>query len=131
MTNNTNATAATPFTLANPTSSDIREQLGVTPERGDEIVALIHAGAKADGFGENIKGAVWNAVAGLPTEAERLFGAFAIGHGIGMNDDNSDFGTQDSDENPMAALFAAMLGEDATDSEDGFPGSSDLDDDAN
>lgn len=130
MTNNTNATAATPFTLTNPTSIDVRETLGLTPERTDEIVALIHAGAKADGFGENIKGAAWNAVAGLPTEAERLFGAFAIGHGIGMNDDNSDFGTEDNDENPIAALFAALLGEDATNSDGGFPGSS-LEDDAN
>lgn len=105
---NTNTATAMAFILANPTSDDVRENLGVTPERANEILASIHKGAKEDDFGNSIKGAVWASVASLTNEGERLFGAWAIGHGIGMNDDQAGFEGQENGENPLAALLAAM-----------------------
>jgi len=118
--NTATASVASAFTLANPTSEDVRENLGVSNDRATEIVALINAGAKVDGFGENIKGAVWNAAVGLPMESERLFAAWAIGHGIGMNDDQSGFEDQEGGENPLSSLLAS-LGKGEGDGEDFSP----------
>lgn len=101
-----NTKTATTLILANLTSPDVRQTLGITPERANEIVNLIHAGAKEDGFSENIKGGAWSVVANLTDENERAYGAWAIGHGLGLNDDSSDFEGQGDNTNPLAALFA-------------------------
>lgn len=112
MNNNTNTATATTFSLADATNVDIRRVLGITDERAQQIINLISEGAKTDGFGSNIKGGVTNAVAGLPNEAERLYGFYAIGHGMGMNDDTDE--AFDGGENPLGALLTGDNDEDPT-----------------
>lgn len=106
---NTTTAASTNFILANPTNDDVRVALGITNDRASEIIDLIHTGAKAEKYGANITGQMWISVGNLPTEAERLFGAWAIGHGMGLNndDDNTD-GPFGGGDNPLAALLAEM-----------------------
>lgn len=109
-------------------SGDIRAVLGITNERADEIDKLINNEATAEGFGENITGDLWLKVVGtLPTEQERLYTTWAIGHGIGMSedaDDDSHTGFGD-EQNPLASMLAAFGGnndEDDSTDEQGVPG---------
>ena len=107
-TNNTTASKLN-FVLANPESGDVRAILGLTPERVEEILSIIAAKAKEEQYGENIHGQLWGAVSNLPEEAERLFGAFAIGHGIGMSPDSDNpFAGNEQAGNPFEALAALL-----------------------
>lgn len=117
-----NTVTSTPFVLADPTSGDVRAAFGVTPARADAIVAIIAANAKAEGYGENIHGQLLGGIANLPLEAERLFGAWAVGHGLGMSDDSNDAGAFDGGENPLAALMANLGKEDDTLTDDDAAG---------
>lgn len=127
---NTTTQNAPAFTLTEPTSGDARRLLGITDDRADEIIEILKTGAKADGYSENIKGAMWGAATNLPTEGERLLAAFLIGHGVG-NNDQPHFGDEDG-ENPLASLMEGL--ESSDDEDDNIGEGADFDplaDDAN
>lgn len=110
MKKNTTATALPPFHLADSKSNDWRRNLGLTDDRAQEIIDGITSHIKNEN-GETDLTPAMEYVGNLPLQEERLYGAFAIGHGAGQADDAT--------ENPLAALLGML------DTEGGLEGAED------